>query len=192
MKNVKKCATHAPRRVRGAARRTEALLAAVLLFAGLHTACDRYPGNLVDPQVTEPTVTIECLDTAYVPAVHEIDGLEADKANVMTFSLFSDNVEARAIEVHGKVIIDGPPYQTEQAFTFRTDSLLIDFVECPFEQQVIQQIDDSQMYVFTRSILPPNDYYPFEGEQGKIDSIIINNVYAIWNDGSRHSLSFAF
>lgn len=164
----------------------------VALFAGLYTACDHYPGNPVEAQVTEELVFIEHLATEYLPAVHQIDGLEADKANVLTFAVMVENADAWAIEVQGKVIIGGPPYQKEHAFTFRTDSLLFDLVECSVQQEVIGRIDDGQQYVFSRTILPPNEYYPFEGEQGKVDSIVLNNVYSIGSDGSKRSVTFEF
>ncbi|MBN2417526.1 hypothetical protein JXO52_16940 [bacterium] len=192
MRRIPKLVSSTTRRLFATAIHAGVFFCFVLLLTGFDTACDHYPGNPAEPPVMEQRVIIEYLGTEYLPAVHEIDGLEADKANVLTFAVTVEHEEARALEVQGKVIIGGPPYQKEHAFTFRTDSLFMNLVDCQAEQTVIQWIDAGQQYVFSRTLLPPNEYYPFQGEQGKVDSIVLNTVYAIGSDGSRHSVVFEF
>jgi len=162
----------------------------ILLMA--NSSCDHYPGNPAEPELPAEMIIIEHVATDYIPANHDIDGLETDKANFITFSVTVEHLQVRAIEVQGKVIIGGPPYQKEHAFTFRTDSLLISIAECPVDQEIIPNIQEGEEYVFSRSILPPNEYSPFQGEQGKVDSIVLNNVYAINEDGTRESVLFMF
>lgn len=166
------------------------LLTVLLGIAGF--ACDKYPANPVEPEIFESVIHIDHLATEYVEARHHIDGLVTDRANLLTFSVSVDNLTADALEVHGKVIIGGPPYQKEHAFTFRTDSISYNLDNCPILQEIILEISSGRSYTFSRSILPPNEYSPFSGEQGKVDSIVLNTVYSIAADGSKDTIPFVF
>jgi len=163
-----------------------------IVFVIMFFGCDKYPSNPLENKNPEESISVTHLSTDYLDIEHHIEGLLASKASFVSFKLQVHNLETMALEVQGNVMIGGPPYQHEYGFTFRTDSVFIHLGNCQIEQKLISSIKDGTSYTFNRAILPPNEFSPYEGNQGKVDSITLKNIWCIQADGTRKKVEFIF
>lgn len=150
----------------------------VLLLLFIVSACERFPSNPADISGITPTVSIAYEGTEYVTAAPSVDGLVADKVNILTFSLKAENCTLSAIEFFGSVQLSGPPDSVDHAIHFRSDALLesAGSLTIPFEE--IQRINEGMVYTFKRPVFPTNEYAPFENGQGSVRSVSISEIWA--------------
>jgi hypothetical protein len=167
--------------------RTLFVLSVSLMLTLLLSQCEQLPTNPVPGKSDLQTVTINHVGTDYVAAQTTMEGLATSKVNMLTFEIQTHNFEARALDIFGRVILDGPPYEREQSLHFRTDILL------QKENEVCICLDElisHKSYRIIRSQFPTNEYSPFIGDQGKVREVIISHVTAIDADGQEISIPF--
>ncbi len=168
------------------------IIAGAALLCCLTVSCDRYPVNPGNENKPVEIVNIQYQDTEYINADLNIDGMFSPKVNIVQLSILNDNISAQALEIHGIVVFAGPPYLREHAFTFVTDSILFCTGNLGLPLETWQELSAGSTYTMHRPILPPNEYSPFENDQGKVDSIEIKNVWLIDESGKRHEVEFSF
>ena len=163
-------------------------VAVVLCVALAFVACENFPLNPSIEPLSEKTASIEHVRTEYVPAQAPIDGIAADKVNVLYFNLRVDNFKPVAVEFYGRAILEGPPVSEEHSIHFRTDKLTLEPVATDYEFNILSTIDPGVTYSLLRAKFPTNEYAPFEGEQGKVKMLTITEAWAFDEDGNSYSL----
>jgi hypothetical protein len=149
------------------------LLAFVALI--LINACENFPTNPAKNSEQEMWVDISHVDTDYIATDVTVDGLAAEKVNKLLFEIKANNFEATALEVFGRVTMEGPPHDREHNLYFRTDKLLQ--ME-DSSSSILNQVTSGTAFQLIRSKFPTNEYSPFTGIQGMVKSVVITNVIA--------------
>ncbi len=157
----------------------------LLIFSG----CDRYPTNPSTADGTSPAVEIRLVETEYLPVRATEDGLVADKINILTFEIES-RIAAKAFEFCGRAQVEGPPESQSHVLHFRTDTVNA-VTTLPVVFNVIEIIQPGDIIRLVRSKYPTNEYAPFIGNQGMIESIEITEIWAIDMTGNRTRISFS-
>ena len=159
----------------------------VILLTAFIVGCSSSPSgpDISDEQMN---VAIEHLSTDYVDTEPPAPGMVATKVNILAFQIRAENFQPTAIEVYGRALIEGPPWNREHALYFRTDSLTMDYQINGYSFNTAQPIVPGSTYTFVRPKFPTNEYSPFEGVQGKVDSITITEIWAIDAQGFRISV----
>jgi len=151
-------------------------------------ACEHFPLNPSKEPLPEKVASIEHVGTEYVPAQSPMDGIAADKVNVLSFNLRVDNFKPVAVEFYGRAILEGPPASEEHSIHFRTDSLTLLPIATNYEFNILNTINPGVTYSLLRAKFPTNEYAPFEGEQGKVKLLTITEAWAFDEDGNSYSL----
>ena len=165
--------------------KTVAIGCCILLFA----ACERFPANPPTDYPPEPRITIEHLSTDYVPVDTTITGIASDKVNVLMFHIKAENFTAKAIEFYGTAVMAGPPDSVEHVVHFRTDDLNYSLNGTGYEFNTLDQVDPDLSYILVRAKFPSNEYAPFDGIQGMIESITITEVWGYSQTGEKFTAS---
>jgi hypothetical protein len=154
------------------------------------TACERFPTN---PSKTPPSpeiVFVEHAGTDYVPANPPLEGIVATKVNILTFNVRAENFQPKALEFCIKAEVEGPPDAKDHMILFRTDQVTFSPDETGYTFDTLEQIHPDTIYTLYRPKYPTNEYSPFDGDQGKILSIQIIEVWAIDEEGAKYSVAF--
>jgi hypothetical protein len=161
----------------------------ILLLAVFIVACERYPAN--PPKVEEPVKTayIHHVGTDYVPADTTVHGIMADKVNILLFEIKVDNFIAKSLEFYGKAVLEGPPEYHEHAIHFHTDDIVMDPGDVGYTLNTLDFIQSGPWYPLVRAKFPTNEYSPFEGTQGKVIEVSINEVWAYDEFGQKYSVT---
>ena len=149
--------------------------------------CSSFPSNPDDGSSVEKWVEIKHIQTEYINTETSVSGLAADKVNLLSFEIQANNFDAAALEVYGRVILEGPPYDREHNLHFRTDKLLQTEA---VTSTCIQNIQSDLPYLLVRSKYPTNEYSPFSGDQGKVMEVIVTNVIAYDGNGTAKDVAF--
>lgn len=161
----------------------------VLTFAlcFLVLGCEHYPSN--PPKIdTTMRAYVRHSGTEYVPSVPPVEGIAADKVNVLCFELQIENFTPMVLEIYGRVELEGPPSSQEHSLYFRTDSLVIVPEETEYTFDTFPFIMPGAKYSILRAKYPTNEYAPFEGNQGMVKSVTITEVWAYDAEGNRFSV----
>ena len=150
--------------------------------------CDHYPSN---PSKVDTTmrVYIRHSDTEYVSSVPPVEGIAADKVNVLSFELRTEHFTPAALEIYGRVELEGPPSSQEHSLYFRTDSLVIIPGETEYTFNTFPLIMPGATYSIVRAKYPTNEYAHFEGDQGKVKGVTITEIWAYNGAGERFAVS---
>lgn len=151
--------------------------------------CERLPLNPDMAEPSGPTVTIRHETTEYITATPEVEGLAANKVNILTFSVHVDNEHLHSIEFIGVAMLNGPPTFCQHAIHYRTDSLtaMPKGMNVDFEQ--FNDLQPGETYRFKRALLPTNEYAPFEADQGRVEWIAITEIWGYDEEGTAHRLN---
>ncbi|MBN2103469.1 hypothetical protein JW835_05440 [bacterium] len=149
--------------------------------------CEQFPSNPENMSTESESVQIQHVNTDYITTETTLSGLATKKVNLLTFKIRANNFEAEALEIFGRVILEGPPFEREHNLHFRTDQLL--------QQEdgscaCFETIQAGLPYQLIRSKFPTNEYSPFCGDQGKVKCVIITNVIAYHADGESNCIPF--
>ena len=169
-------------------REVEMKVAVILCVALTLVACEHFPLNPSKEPLPSKVATIGHVLTEYVSAQAPIDGIAADKVNVLYFNLRVDNFKPVAVEFYGRAILEGPPGNNEHSIHFRTDTINLTPVESPYHFNILNSIDPGVTYSLLRAKFPTNEYAPFEGDQGKVTLLTITEAWAFDEGGNSHSL----
>ena len=142
----------------------------------LVVACERYPANPPKDLPEAPAVEIAHLHTEYVEVDTTINGIASDKVNVLSFYIKALNFTARSLELYGRAAMAGPPDSVEHVIHFKTDDLSYDLNGTGYEFNILDYVNSESSYILVRPKFPSNDYSPFEGIQGKIESLTITEA----------------
>lgn len=154
----------------------------------LFTQCEKFPSNPEDNPEESPWVEIRHVATEYVNTQTSVTGLAAKKVNLLKFEIQANYFEAAALEVFGRVVLEGPPYEREHNLYFRTDKLLqLEAGNCI----CLDNIQPESPYEIIRSKFPTNEYSPFQGDQGKVKEVIITHVVAYDTQGNGTDIALA-
>jgi len=148
------------------------------LFVCFFAACEKFPSNPPKEEAPPREIHVEFLANQYVPVLQPVDGLVAKKMNVLTFRFQTRHAHARSLEFFGSVVFEGPPDNQKHDLRFRTDRLDIESIQTGISWNVLQKIRPDTSYTLVRCKLPMNEYAPFEGDQGKIVRVTIEQVSA--------------
>lgn len=154
------------------------LVVAVLIVA----ACDQFPGN----PSTEPvrrSLKIEHGGTQYVDVHSNIEGVQATKVNILEFRILAENFEADAIEFIGRAQMINGADTTWHALHFRTDSLCEQMNNSDHSFNQLGHIYPDSAYELIRPKFPPNEFSPFQGNQGKVVFVEITGAWACDENG---------
>lgn len=154
------------------------LIVAVLLAA----ACDQFPNN----PSNEPnlrSVKIEHTGTEYIDTHSDIEGILATKVNILQFHITAKYFDAEAIEFIGRAQMINGADTTWHSLHFRTDSLCEQMDGSGFDFNRVDHIYPDSSYDLMRPKFPPNEFSPFQGNQGKIVSVEITGAWACNGDG---------
>jgi len=152
-----------------------------VLLLVLIASCEKFPSNPEKDGVGSGWVQIQHVDTDYITTQTTLSGLAAKKVNLLTFEIQANHFDAQALEVFGRVILEGPPYEREHNLHFRTDQLL---QQEDGSGDCYDNIHAELPYQLVRSKFPTNEYSPFIGDQGKVKQVIITNVIAYDSHGN--------
>ena len=161
----------------------------IVMMMLLAVACERFPANPPKDFPAEPVVHIQHLDTEYVTVDTTINGIAADKVNVLTFYIKAENLMANALEFYGLVVFAGPPDSIEHVVHFRTDDLSYELNGTGYNFNILEWVRSESSYILVRPKFPTNEYSPFEGVQGKIESLTITEVWAYPENGEKVSVA---
>ncbi len=145
------------------------------------SSCEKFPSNPDKNDNQARWVDVQHVGTEYITTETAVDGLAAKKVNLLSFQIEANHFEASAIEVFGRVILEGPPFEREHNLHFRTDKLLQ--VEDDGSEICLHEIRPESPVNLVRSKFPTNEYSPFIGNQGKVIDVIITNVIAYDSEG---------
>jgi len=149
--------------------------------------CEQFPSNPENISSESKSVQVQHVCTDYITTEASLSGLATKKVNLLTFEIQANHFEAEALEIFGRVILEGPPFEREHNLHFRTDQLLQDedgSCTC------FETIHSGQPYQLIRSKFPTNEYSPFYGNQGKVEQVIITNVIAYNAEGESICIPF--
>ena len=163
------------------------LLTFSLLIVFVISQCSSFPSNPDNGSSVEKWVEIKHVQTEYITTETSVSGLAADKVNLLSFEIQANNFDAAALEVYGRLILEGPPYDREHNLHFRTDKLLQTEAVSGI---CVQEIQSDLPYLLVRSKFPTNEYSPFSGDQGKVMQIIVTNVIAYDANGTSKDVAF--
>ena len=150
--------------------------------------CEQYPLN-PEPAVTELfNLNIKHTNTFYIETSTPIEGLLAERVNVLEFQLTVENFNPMYIEFFGQAVLGGPPDSKQHAFFFRTDTSHHPLCQTEYHVQALMNIIPDSVYTFYRMIIPTNEYAPFANSQGMVENIRITNTYAVDNRGVRKAV----
>jgi len=166
-------------------------IAIIGMLLVLVVACDRYPANPPKDFPDAPKVEIAHLHTEYVEVDTTINGIASDKVNVLSFYIKAENFTAKALELYGRAAMAGPPDSVEHVVHFKTDDLSFDLNGTGYEFNILDYVNSESSYILVRPKFPSNEYSPFEGIQGKIESITITEVWAWPEIGEKFSVSIS-
>ncbi len=163
------------------------LLCLLLLCA---VSCERFPTNPPLTLPPGPSVTIEHLETDYVTVDTSINGIVSNKVNVLSFYMKTEHLTAKALEIYGRAVMEGPPDDVEHAILFRTDNVAFDIDGTGYDFNTLDWVYPESEFTLVRPKFPTNDYAPFSGDQGKIVSVTVTEVWAYDEKGNKISVNF--
>ena len=152
--------------------------------------CDSFPTNPPKTPAQEPLVCIELASTDYVSVEAPGEGIVATKVNILTFEVSVRNFQPKALEFYIKAEFEGPPDSQDHMILFRTDEVTYNLEETGYNFILLDQVSSDTIYTLNRSKYPTNEYAPFEGDQGRILTIQIIEVWAISEIGEKYSVNF--
>jgi hypothetical protein len=94
-----------------------------LLIMFVISQCSSFPSNPNDSSSVEKWVEIKHVQTEYITTETSVSGLAADKVNLLSFEIQANNFDAAALEVYGRVILEGPPYGREHNLHYSNHSV---------------------------------------------------------------------
>ena len=160
-----------------------------ILLLVVMAACERFPTNPVNTPPSE-NVCIEHLSTDYVPAEPPLQGIVATKVNILTFNIMAENFQPKALEFYIKAEFEGPPDAQDHMILFRTDQVTFNPDETGYTFDTLEQMSTDTIYTLHRPKYPTNEYSPFDGDQGKILSVQVVEVWAMNQEGEKYSVAF--
>ena len=165
----------------------------VLCLVGvvLFIACDGFFVDALENDANGERVFIDHKLTEYVSANPPEAGMTATKTNVLFFSIQTQNLECTAIEFFGRAILEEDPEEREHSIHFRTDTIQFNPLETGYNFNTLERISSNSAYSIVRCKFPTNEFYPFDGDKGKVSSITITKVWAIGADGGSWSVPFS-
>lgn len=159
-------------------------------IVGFTTGCADYPVNPPKDPPPEPRVVIRHVQTEYVAVSETKSSLITTKINILTFEITPENLTCKALEFCGRAILYGPPSLQEHVIHFRTDQTVPATGEIEVQPNVVSQIQSGSVITLFRIKHPTNEYAPFEGDQGKIQSLEILNAWRVDEHGCRTPVRF--
>jgi hypothetical protein len=160
----------------------------VLLSLLVVVACEKFPVNPPKMEAPQPAVYIRHVGTDYVPAEVQVEGIIANKVNVLSFEIRIENFTAKSLEFYGIALLEGPPEWQEHAIHFRTDIVSLDLEDIGYTFSVFEAIQSGAIYTLNRAKFPTNEYSPFDGTQGKILSLSLTEAWSYDESGRRESV----
>jgi hypothetical protein len=151
-------------------------------------SCQRVPMGPDVSTNTDPTVAIEHVSTEYVNATQATAGILADKANVLFFQIRLKNCSVKTMEFLGYATLEGPPDDHQQIVHFWTDSATVKPQGVEFDVNTLSDLQPDSTYLLIRTKYPTNDYFPFNGTQGKIKRVEWTEAWACDQNGKRFSV----
>ncbi|NQT27014.1 hypothetical protein HQ585_16785 [candidate division KSB1 bacterium] len=127
----------------------------------------------------EKQVVVRHLQTDYISVTNTESELITDKVNLLTFQITPENIDCKALEFCGRATLFGPPSQQEHVLHFRTDQAINNTEGIETKPNVIENIMSGSTITLFRIKYPTNEYSPFEGDQGKIQSLEILDAWII-------------
>jgi hypothetical protein len=155
------------------------------LMVPFFSACVKFPSNPSKDAPPAMEVFVEFVEAKYIPLPQKVDGLVADKMNVLTFKFRTLNCETAALEFMGTAVLEGPPDGQEHNLSFRTDRLDVEASQNGLTWNVLRSVKADTPYTLARCKIPMNEYEPFNGDQGKVRKVTIHQVWAIDAAGNR-------
>ena len=149
----------------------------------LSISCERFPANPEREAEPVPTVQIASMDIQYIPILKTVDGLTAKKMNVLTVRFRTKDIRAKALELLGSTLLEGPPCGLEYGLCFRTDRLDAETTQPGMPWNVIPAVQSDTSYEIMRCKIPMNNYAPFAGDQGRVVQIRIQEAWAVDDTG---------
>ena len=153
-----------------------------LMVSVLLSSCGSFPSNPSNQTPMGTSVSISHMETDYLPTESPADGLASKKVNLLTFEITVDSMEIQSLEVFGRVLLEGPPESKEHILHFRTDQI----------QQVsamqlnnIDELRPGQIYQLVRPHFPTNEYSPYQGNQGRVAKVTIQEIRAYNTSGKQ-------
>jgi hypothetical protein len=162
----------------------------LLFLAIIFVACDTFPTNPPKTPPAQPLVSIEHASTDYVPVDPPGEGIVATMVNILTFEVKAENFQPKALEFYIKAGFEGPPDAQDHMILFRTDEVAYNPEETGYNFVTLDQIQSGTVYTLIRPKYPTNEYSPFQGDQGKILTVKIVEVWAISDIGEKYSVDF--
>ena len=160
----------------------------IIFIAVLIVACDKFPANPSKIEPPEKTVFIEYTGTDYVSAESQVEGIIANKVNVLSFEIRIENFVTKSLEFYGKAILEGPPEYGEHSIHFSTDEVALNPEDTGYSFNTLEFIQSGPVYTVVRAKFPTNEYSPFSGTQGKVIQVEIIEVWAYDENGEQVSV----
>jgi hypothetical protein len=160
----------------------------IIFISVLIVACDRFPANPSKIEPPEKTVFIEYTGTDYVSAESPVEGIIADKVNILSFEIRIENFVAKSLEFYGKAVLEGPPEYGEHSIHFSTDEVSLNPEDTGYSFNTLEFIQSGPVYTVVRAKFPTNEYSPFSGTQGKVIQVEIIEAWAYDENGEQMSV----
>ena len=157
----------------------------------LFVSCDILSVSPLEGDASSERVFIDHNLTEYVPANPPQAGMTATKTNVLFFSIQVQNLECSAIEFFGRAVLEDDPGEEEHSIHFRTDMVQFNPTETGYTYNTLDQILPNTTYPIIRCKFPTNEFYPFDGDKGKVKCITITKVWAIDENGESWTIPFS-
>ena len=149
------------------------------------TSCAEYPVNPPKDPEPEKRVVVQHVETQYLPVTETGSGLITNKINLLTFRIIPEQIDCKALEFCGRTILCGPPVHEEHVLHFRTDQAINDTEDIDVQPNIIDHIQPDSAILLFRIKYPTNEYAPFEGDQGMVQSLDILDCWMIDEDEVR-------
>lgn len=162
----------------------------LIIYTGLVSGCSDFPTNPAKEPPPEPEVVIRHVQTEYIVVTETGSDLITNKINVLTFEILPQNIECKALEFCGRATLCGPPVEQEHVIHFRTDQAMDQNEGMTIHPNIVERIQSGSPITLFRIKYPTNEYAPFEGDQGKIQRLEIEDVWSIDADALRTPLCF--
>jgi len=159
-----------------------------LIMIPLIMGCERFPSNPETTLLQGPSFTIKHETTEYIEVDSGMEGLAADKVNILTFSVEIMNENLSFIEFLGVAMLNGPPEYGQHAIHFRTDSLNTLAADLGVHFEQLTELKTDTTYMFKRPFYPTNEYAPFEANRGRVERVTISEIRAYDESGHIYRL----
>jgi hypothetical protein len=163
----------------------------IVIGYAMTLSCQRSPSALDESNHVDPTVAIENVNTEYVKAIQPTAVILADKANVLFLQIRLAHCSVRALEILGFATLEGPPDNHQQIVHIWTDSVDVKPLGVDLDLNTLPELRPDSTYMLVRTKFPTNDYFPFNGNQGKIKAIEWTQAWTCDQTGKRFSIQIA-